>query len=534
MYARFAGGLFGFLRGRVTLAEAMETFQRRRQSREQSFLSLLERGVYGWPSSPYLPLLEAAGCEKGDIVQLLESVGLEETLRELWRAGVYIDFEEFKGRKPIRRGSLTLRIGPEAFDNPHLKRCYETATSGSSGPNSRSWLDLDHLAATCCYTLMGLEIHGLREAPTALWRPILPACTGVSNLLRSARVGNPARRWFTPLAATDLRPSLKYMAATRYILLAGRLSGVPLPAPEAVRVEEAVHIAQWARQAVRESGACLVRTYVSLALRIALAALEHGIDLRGVVLMGGGEPPSPAKVARIRESGARWVPTYAFTEFGHVAVGCAQPRSGNDLHLFNDGIALLPVPQKLPGGETRDVFHFTTLLPSSPKIMLNVGLDDYGVVERRPCGCGLGELGFDVHLDEIHSFSKLTGEGMSLVGGEMQEILESLLPQRFGGTPFDYQLEETEDDRGFTRLELLVSPDVPLSADAEKQVLEAVFDGLRRGSAAAELARAVWKEAGSLSIRRERPVQSGEGKYSCFRRTHGAPNSGSSQSGAGS
>ena len=518
MYARFAGGLVSFLRGRVTLDEARETVRERRQSRNRNFLRILERGIFDCPSSPYLWLLKTAGCEKGDIVRLLETVGLEATLRELLHAGVYVDFEEFKGRKPICRGGLTLHVGPNAFDNPHLKRCYETATTGSSGPRSRSWLDLDHLAATTCYTLLGLEVHGLRRAPTALWRPILPACTGVSNLLRSARVGNVARRWFTPLTAADLRPSLKYAAATRWILLSGRLSGLPLPRPEPIRVEEAVQIAQWARQAVQESGSCLVRTYVSLALRVALAALDHGIDLRGVVLMGGGEPPSPAKVERIRESGARWVPTYAFTEFGHVAVGCAHPRSGNDLHLFDDGIVLVPVSQQLPGGVARDVFHFTALLPSSPKILLNVGLDDYGVVERRSCGCGLEELGFDIHLDEIHSFSKLTGEGMSLIGGEMQEILESLLPRQFGGTSFDYQLEEREDERGLTRLSLLISPDIPLPADGEKQVLEAVFSGLRKGSPAAELARAVWKETGSLSIRRERPVQSGVGKHSCFRR----------------
>jgi len=522
MYARFAGGLAAFLREQTTVEEAQSTIKKRLLTREDNFLNILERGIFGYPRSPYLALLKEAGCEHGDVAHLVRSVGLEEALKKLFRAGVYVDFDEFKGRKPIRRGRLTLRVRAEDFDNPHLRYRYETATSGSSGPRSRSWLDLDHLAATTCYTIMGLQVHGLQGVPTALWRPILPACTGVSNLLRSARIGNVARRWFSPLDPGDLRPSPTYAASTWYILTTGRLVGVPLPRPEPVRIHDAVRIAHWASQTVQESGACLIRTYVSLAVRVALAASESGIDLRGVVLMGGGEPPTTAKVRQIQCSGARWVPTYAFSEFGQVAGGCANPRSGNDLHLFHDAICLIPVPRELPGwGTSVDVFHFTTLLLTSPKILLNVGLDDYGVVGSRSCGCGYEGLGLSTHVEDIRSFSKLTGEGMSVAGSEMQEILESLLPQRFGGTPFDYQLEEREDAQGFTRLELLISPEICLPEDGGTRVLETILSGLSTGSPAAELARAIWKEAGSLTIRRERPVSSGEGKYFCIRKSFG-------------
>ncbi len=194
MYARFAGGLTSFLRKQTTVDEARNTIRSRLITREDNFLKILDRGIYGYPSSPYLALLKEAGCEQGDVVQLVRSVGLEEALEELFKAGVYVDFDEFKGRKPIRRGGLTLPVRAEDFDNPHLRHRYETATSGSSGPRSRTWLDLDHLAATTCYTMMGLEVHGLLGVPTALWRPILPACTGINNVLRSARVGNVARR----------------------------------------------------------------------------------------------------------------------------------------------------------------------------------------------------------------------------------------------------------------------------------------------------------------------------------------------------
>jgi len=518
MYARFARGLASFLREQTTLDDARQTIRERLTTREDNFLRILNRGIYGYPASPYLALLKEAGCQQGDVVRLVRSVGLDEALRQLLKAGVYVEFDEFKGRKPIQRGRLTLPVTAGDFDNPYLKYCYETATSGSSGPRSRTWLDLDHLAATTCHTMVGLDVHGLDKAPTVIWRPILPACTGVTNVLRSARVGNVARKWFSPLNSEDLRPSLTYAASTWYILLAGRLMGVPLPRPEPVRTEDAVRVARWAATVVQESGACLIRTYVSLAVRVALAAVENGINLEGVVLMGGGEPPTPSKVRHIQMSGARWVPTYAFSEFGQVGVGCANPKSENDLHLFEDGIFLVPVERELPGWEAKvNVFHFTTLLPTSPKILLNVGLDDYGTVERRSCGCGLESLGLRTHVEGIRSFSKLTGEGMSVAGSEMQEILESVLPQRFGGTPFDYQLEEREDSQGFTRLELLVSPEIQLPENGGA-VLAAILSGMRSGSPAAELARAIWKEANSLRIRREKPVASPEGKYFCIRK----------------
>ena len=146
MYARFARGLASFLREQTTLDDARQTIRERLTTREDNFLRILNRGIYGYPASPYLALLKEAGCQQGDVVRLVRSVGLDEALRQLLKAGVYVEFDEFKGRKPIQRGRLTLPVTAGDFDNPYLKYCYETATSGSSGPRSRTWLDLDHLA----------------------------------------------------------------------------------------------------------------------------------------------------------------------------------------------------------------------------------------------------------------------------------------------------------------------------------------------------------------------------------------------------
>jgi len=110
----------------------------------------------------------------------------------------------------------------------------------------------------------------------------------------------------------------------------------------------------------------------------------------------------------------------------------------------------------------------------------------------------------------VRSFSKLTGEGVTLVGSEMIRILEEVLPARFGGSPLDYQLLEEEDERGFTRLSLLVHPRIEIADEAV--VIEAVQEALRESSVAADLARAIWDHAGALRVKREEPVWTARGK----------------------
>ena len=165
-------------------------------------------------------------------------------------------------------------------------------------------------------------------------------------------------------------------------------------------------------------------------------------------MTGGGEPPTRAKVAQIEGTGARFRSGYHFTEVGTVGLSCTTSDDPNDQHLYMDHLALIQAPREVPGFECSvPSFHFTTLLPSAPKIMLNVESDDFGVVETRECGCPFGALGFTTHIRDIRSFRKLTGEGVTLVGTHIESILEEDLPSRFGGSSLDYQLIEEEDDR---------------------------------------------------------------------------------------
>jgi len=80
MYARFMRDLPGFLRKRLTLEDAHRWVREKLANREESFLRLIQRGVYTQPKSPYRFLLKEAGCEYGDLVKLVGEEGLEGAL----------------------------------------------------------------------------------------------------------------------------------------------------------------------------------------------------------------------------------------------------------------------------------------------------------------------------------------------------------------------------------------------------------------------------------------------------------------------
>ncbi len=510
-YGRFATGFGRFLRRRMTVDEARAFIREQIDRREENFLRLMRKGVYGYEASPYRPLLEMADCAFGDLETMVRRDGIESALDKLRDAGVYVSFEEFKGRKPVVRDGREIPLAPRQFDNPYTSTGYTTSTGGSTGAGTRVSTDLTHLAHQAAHALVTQDAHGVAHVPRALWRPILPAGSGVNNLLRSAYVDRIPRRWFTPVTASDLRPPLRFRLANAGVVLLGRMYGFPLPWPEPVHLHEGVKVARWVADTVRTGGGCLVLCTVSSAVRVCVAAREAELDVGGATFMIAGEPATPAKVRRIREAGARHFTTYGLTETGRIAMGCASPHGPNDLHVLSDLAALIQRPRALgPGRPTVHSFYMTSLLPSAPKIMLNVEIDDCGVLEKRSCGCLLEELGYDWHVRDIRSYTKLTGDGVTLVVSEMLDVLETVLPERFGGCPLDYQIQEEEGEGGLTRLVLRISPRVRI--DDETAVVRALADGLRRSSQAGGYAQAIWTQGDSFRVLREEPVWTERGK----------------------
>jgi hypothetical protein len=509
-FAGFLAGLPAFVRQRMTETRAREIVQRRLREREQNFLNSLELFVYGNPRSPYRGLLEAAQCTFGDVRSMLAADGLDATLRALRAADVYVAFDEFKGLRPIVRGGRVIDARPEDFDNPNVSRYHTVTTGGSTGRARNVLLDLEHLNARLPMHLLGDLFHGTHGLPTALWFEIPPG-SGLGSILQRAPTGSIPERWFSPIRGIGDGAGRRARLATVATLAVARAAGARLPWPEYLPLERADVIARWAESALRRRGACVVRAHVSKSLRVCLAAKESGIDLTGAIVTGGGEPPTRAKVAQIESTGATFRSGYHFTEVGTVGLSCTTAADPNDQHFFLDHLALIQAPREVAGFDVSvPSFHFTTLLPSAPKIMLNVESDDFGVVATRECGCPFGDLGFTTHIRDIRSFRKLTGEGVTLVGSHVESILEEDLPAKFGGSPLDYQLIEEEDERGFTRLTILVNPAVALPD--EGAVVAEMLAALRRRGGAAELSRELWAQASAFRVRREAPRLTSRGK----------------------
>jgi hypothetical protein len=514
-YAGFLSGLPHFVRNPISLEDAKAAIEQRLASRETAFLRFAETTLFASPVSPYVQLFRLAGCARGDLVALVRTRGLDAGLLALRAAGVYVSFAEFKGRTPLVRDGHEIPVKPSDFANPFLSRRFTGKTSGSTGVATSASIALGHLAIQSEHRLLALHAHGLVGAPSAIWRPILPAGSGLNNVLRGARIGESPLRWFVPEGDAAVRPAFRYRLATAAAIAVGRASGVRLPFPEMVPFSDAVRIARWMSDQRDAHGRVWLNTTVSCALRVALAAHADRIDLHGATFQISGEPATTAKIDRIRASGAGFFTDYGTVETGRMAVGCAHPNSESDLHLLSDIFAIVPWSRSAgPSDRHASSFHVTTFTPESPTLLLNVEFDDEGVIDQRPCGCPLEALGFRTHLRDIRSYGRLTGEGVTLVGSDMVRILEEVLPTQFGGSPLDYQLVEEEDAVGFTRLTLVANPDI---AAGDEALREAVFSALTRAGGAAGMARALWQQAGTLQVRRSQPHVTERGKQPSFR-----------------
>jgi len=509
-FARFLRHVPSLAATRYTAVEGRAIVRDRIAHREENFLRTLERNVFANPRSAYGRLLAMAGCEPGDVRQLVHERGLEGALRALKDAGVYVTFDEFKGNRPIVRGSVMTETTAADFDAPAFRSYFTTSTGGSSGAPRRVLMDLAYLESRKPMHAVMMDAHALAGVPMVQWAEAPPGHGLEAALIQSIQDGT-LHRWFTPMWTGSTGTAWRFRAATRAAVWTARRCGVPVPHAEPLPLDRADVIVRWAQEALATHGRCGIRAHVSKALRIAIAARELGVDLTGTTITSGGEPVTPAKARTITATGARFIPNYFIMEAGPVGLGCPMADDPGDQHFQCDRLALITGARPVPSfGATVDAFYLTSLLPSAPKMFLNVETDDFGIVEERSCGCPFDALGLCMHLREIRSFSKLTGEGVTLIGSEMERLLEQDLPARFGGSPLDYQLVEEEDGDGFTRLTLLVHPRVRLAN--EDDVVPAMHRLLAERGGAAGVTSALWRQAGTIRLRREAPRITARGK----------------------
>jgi hypothetical protein len=506
--ASFLVHLPGRLRRPMTPAAARAILCRRIERRASDFLDLARRAIYERPTSPYRRLLRLAGCEHGDLVRLVTRDGLEGALRTLYRQGVYLTVEEFKGRRPAVRGEESIAIDPGQCRNPLLKGYLWVQSSGSRGAPAVAIKTLDFLVDQSVNRCLVLNGWG---GPWRLAHWDVPG-GGLTALLSSSLSGAAPERWFSLVAPLDPALNPRYRWSARAVRWASALAGRPLPPPRHVPVDAPLPIARWMRGVLEAGQRPLLVGYSSSIVRLCEAARAAGLDLTGSQFWLDGEPLTRARLEVIRQVGADGVPIYATSETGRMADGCLAAREVDEVHFFSDLHALIqPGPGDAVGsGLPPDALLVSSLRSSTPFILLNVSMGDRATMSVRACGCPLEEAGWTTHLHTIRSYEKLTAGGMTLLDADLVRVLEEVLPARFGGTPTDYQLVEREAAGGAPEVVLVVHPRVgPLSAEA---VARTFLAAVGAGTGAERVMGLVWRDTGLLRVERRPPAVTATGK----------------------
>ncbi len=509
---------------------AIGELRRELLTREARFAALLDATVFASSSNPYRRLFDHAGCEQGDVEALLARDGVDETLGTLAEGGVYLMPGEVKGVEDVVRGSLRFRLDSsellaERYPRMASKPAFLSQTSGSTGapvrtPTSLAWQERETLAFAAF-----LKAHDLFDHRLAAYEPMLAGvAAGIQSVNMMARLGVPLTRWFArEVPVSGVLEAAYFRLTAHQIAWAGERYGPGYARPERVRRDEIGRIARWVESQRAAGARTCIRTVASNAARLARWALEHGVSLEGCTFIASGEPVTAAKRRVIQEAGARVAVLWGF-EPGcvHVGLGCARPEHGDEMHVLSHSLAVVPHPEPQVEGVDGPIrpLLFTTLYLCAARLRINVSNGDFATLTRRECGCELEAAGLDLHVHDVGSYEKLTSEGLAYSRDQLFDVLETRLPERFGGGPGDYQLVEEEIEGGKTYLTLCVAPEVGQVDDAA--LLDLLAAELALGSRSNRFASGLWKTEGTLRVRREAPHASSRGKILPLRLTrHG-------------
>jgi hypothetical protein len=508
-----------YLREPLTPEECHRRAREGLKRRSASFLETLEHAVFAVPSSPYRHLLVHADVGMPDLRRSVEDKGVEGTLSDLHAAGVYLTLGEFKGRTPVVRDGLTIDTRTRDFDNPLSGRHFMSETGGSRSSGTRIYVDLAHYEQDAVYDYLFAEAFGLLDRPWGSWRTTPPHGAGIKSHLSRAKLGRRSVTWFSQSRLRLRSRAWKHAVLMETVFLGSLIARRPVTRPRHVPLNEAWRVAAWLEECRTAGSPALLNTNAASSVRVAMAALERGMDISGTVFRVGGEPFTDAKASVLRSAGTRWASHYTMGETGRIAVACAKGEAVDDAHIVEDKIAVIQKPRRGGSGAPTPVNVYTTFHGATPKLMLNVESDDHGLLVRRSCGCLLDEVGYDLHLQDIRSWEKLTSEGMNFLGTDLLRLVEEVLPARFGGNPTDYQFLE-EEEGGLPKVALLVSPRV---GDVDSEALAGtVLSYLDNTPGSQDDYGNRWREGETLRVRREEPIATGASKILALHTTRRA------------
>ncbi|MBZ5606090.1 MAG: hypothetical protein LAO79_27675, partial [Acidobacteriia bacterium] len=413
------------------------------ENRVPNFLELAGK-VLGVPQHPYAQLFAVAGCTYADLESGIKKNGLDSTLDMLLREGVYLTLDEFRCKTKIVRGGRHIPASMKDWDNARGSGPLKAFSSGTSGGKR---VETSHSLENARFGLAGSrvmldEFNRSTGAAIALGS-ILPSAMGLGTCISSSRLGHPIERWFA-LGGSN-RENWHYKALTRAIVTRLRLGGAKIPYPTYLEGDDFSPVAEFIARRKKEGAEVGMSGMVSSVARVAGAAIDRGLDIRGSWALVTGESLTDVKRKLIEASGIDVFPVYATSDFGGIGVPCRQMTSGDCVHIAEASIALTSRPVDFWGdGETVQSLHVTAVVPFAPRVLINVEIGDTGVMEPSHCDCEFSRLGYTRQVRNIAAFSKISAQGSTLYAPELVRLLEESLPQKFGGRPGDFQLLEVE------------------------------------------------------------------------------------------
>ena len=507
---RFGLKLHGFLDETLSLDEAKRRIETGVSSRCENFLYKLKSAVLHNPRSPYRILLEAAGCEFGDIERLVEKEGLDGSLRILAESGVYLSYDEFKCRIPTIRGSQTFVFQEQDFNDPLIEGQLFSTSGGSRSKPVRIPEDVNHISLMAQHWAVFLAENDGFAGPLLFWTPGHAAVA--SRQLACAKCNKTFQHWFVSEQMTSTKDRL-YAACING--LARRTAG--FPRPKIVPFSEPNVILACLFDLLRAGKKVCLNTAPSAAVKLSAAAMDKNRYLSGVSFLLGAEPLTSAHRHTIEMSGARAIPLYGSSEAPWIGGQCRHPEWPDEVHLLLDGYAVILDPADMSNEDGQgNRLLLTSLHHASPKVLLNTDIGDRGILTTRRCDCLYDRLGCRVSLHRIRSSEKITAFGVTIAVSDVYYVLNEIFPKRFGGTAGDYQLVETHDPQGQPRYTLLVAPDLP---SLEERALPAAFlSELGKIRASYGFMVTTWSRENLIRVRRSKPIRTFRGKVLAFYR----------------
>ena len=260
-------------------------------------------------------------------------------LETLARKGVYLTVEEFKGRRPVTRGTVSFHVDPGQLRNPGASLHLMVRTGGSRSPGTPVPLDLAYIRETAVDRLLSLGAPARGRWRFGCWG--IPGSAAMARILEYSLLTSVPVDWFSHMSpsATGLHP--RYRWSARVMRWGGHLSRVGLPRPVLASVNDPSAIIRWMARVRADGDSPSLDAFVSSVVRLCQLATSEGLDWRGVRFWVHGEPLTGARLEVIRRTGAECRPRYGTVEAGRVGYACFAPVVPDEVHVTHDLSAVI-------------------------------------------------------------------------------------------------------------------------------------------------------------------------------------------------